>query len=253
MQFPLRLTTGRLRDQCNSMTRTGLVARLFSHAAEPEIIVSERDRQTYEGQDLVRVTSRRGSLVMKIRASDDMRPGDAFVAMHWGARFTGGVGTNALTVPAIDPHSKQPELKHAAIRIEPFVPRWRGAFTTAATPELQRAAAAWLARFDYAALSLVEGPEIGLRIELAATGDPDPEALAALEALFGQPPVPVAASIASERAVCACYKVGESEIRAAIAAGASLAGLQKHLRCGTNCGSCIPELRGLLSASRVAA
>ena len=38
-EYPLRLNTGRLRDQWHSMTRTGLVARLFSHSAEPEIAV----------------------------------------------------------------------------------------------------------------------------------------------------------------------------------------------------------------------
>jgi assimilatory nitrate reductase catalytic subunit len=249
-QFPTRLTTGRLRDQWHSMTRTGLVARLFSHSPEPEIVVSEFELQKsgFSDHDLVRVTSRRGSVVMKIRASDDMRPGDAFVAMHWGGRFMGGAGINALTVPAIDPYSKQPELKHAAVRIEPFVARWRGAFTAAATPDLQRAAIAWLARFDYAAITLIEGPEILLRLELAAAGAPPREALAALEKLFGQPPIAVAASIASERAVCACFKVGESQIRAAVAAGATFAGLQKNLKCGTNCGSCVPELRRIAAA-----
>jgi assimilatory nitrate reductase catalytic subunit len=247
-QFPLRLTTGRLRDQWHSMTRTGLVARLFSHSPEAEIIVSGIDLQknNFSNHDLVRVTSRRGSVVMKIRASDDMRPGDAFVAMHWGGRFTGGVGSNALTVSAIDPYSKQPELKHAAIRIEPFAARWHGAFSAAATPELQRAAARWLARFDYAALTLAEGPEILLRLELATGGDPAPEALEALENLFGQPPVTGAAAF--ERAVCACFKVGEAQIRAAVAAGATFAGLQKNLKCGTNCGSCVPELRRLATA-----
>ncbi len=245
--FPIRLTTGRLRDQWHSMTRTGLVARLFSHSPEPEIIVSELDLQKrkFSNHDLVRVTSRRGSVVMKVRASDDMRPGDAFVAMHWGGRFTGGVGTNALTISAIDPFSKQPELKHAAIRIEPFLARWRGVFASAVTPELQRAATAWLARFDYAALTLVEGPEILLRLELAAAGDPAPEALSALEKLFGQPPVTGPASF--ERAVCACFNVGESKICAAVAAGATFAGLQTNLKCGTNCGSCVPELRRLVS------
>jgi assimilatory nitrate reductase catalytic subunit len=99
--------------------------------------------------------------------------GDAFVAMHWGGRFTGGIGTNALTVPVIDPHSKQPELKHAAVRIEPFVARWRGAFAAPATPERKRVATASLARFDYATLSLAEGPEILLRLELASAGEPD--------------------------------------------------------------------------------
>jgi assimilatory nitrate reductase catalytic subunit len=247
-QFPIRLTTGRLRDQWHSMTRTGLVARLFSHSPEPEIVVSEADLQkhNHSDHDLVRVTSRRGSLVMKIRASADMRPGDAFVAMHWGGRFTSGVGSNALTVAAIDPYSKQPELKHAVIRIEPFAARWRGAFAAAATPDLQRGAAAWLARFDYATLSLVEGPEIVLRLELATAGDPAAEALAALEKLFGQPPL--TGSSAFERAVCACFKVGESQIRAAVAAGATFAGLQTNLKCGTNCGSCIPEVRALLAA-----
>jgi len=247
-EFPLRLTTGRLRDQWHSMTRTGLVARLFSHSPEPEAVLNPFDLKKYDfsDQDLVRVTSRRGRVVMKVRASEEMRPGDVFVAMHWGGRFTGGVGTNALTVPAIDPYSKQPELKHAAVRIEAFAARWRGAFSAAATPELQRAASVWLARFDYAALSLVEGPEILLRLELAAISEPDAEALIALEKLFGQPPETGAAAF--ERSVCACFKVGESQIRAAITAGATLAELQKNLKCGTNCGSCVPELRRLAAA-----
>jgi assimilatory nitrate reductase catalytic subunit len=242
-RFPIRLTTGRLRDQWHSMTRSGLVARLFSHSPEPEIVVNESDLPQ---ADLVRVTSRRGSVVMKVRASDEMRPGDAFVAMHWGARFMSGVGTNALTLPAIDPHSMQPELKHAAVRIEPFAAGWRGSFEAPATPERQRDAARWLSRFDYAALSLIEGAEIRLRVELAASGEPDAEALLALERLFGQPPGIVGVF---ERAVCACFKVGESQIRAAVAAGATLAGLQKSLKCGTNCGSCVPELRRLAAHS----
>jgi assimilatory nitrate reductase catalytic subunit len=242
-RFPVRLTTGRLRDQWHSMTRSGLVARLFSHSPEPEVVVNESDLPQ---ADLVRVSSRRGSVVMKVRASDEMRPGDAFVAMHWGARFMSGAGTNALTLPAIDPLSMQPELKHAAVRIEPFAAGWRGSFEAPATPERQRGAAAWLSRFDYAALTLIEGAEIRLRVELAASGEPDAEALLALERLFGQPPGIVAAF---ERAVCACFKVGESQIRAAVAAGATLAGLQKSLKCGTNCGSCVPELRRLASHS----
>jgi assimilatory nitrate reductase catalytic subunit len=166
--------------------------------------------------------------------------------MHWGGRFMGGTGTNALTVPAIDPYSKQPELKQAAIRLEPFKARWQGVFTATATPELQRAVSAWLAYFDYAALSLAEGPEIQLRLELAAARDPDAEAVAALELLFGR--APETDSTAFERSVCACFNVGEAQIRTAIAAGANLASLQKELKCGTNCGSCIPELRRLATA-----
>jgi assimilatory nitrate reductase catalytic subunit len=247
-QYPFRLTTGRLRDQWHSMTRTGRIARLFSHSPEPEIVVSPADLQKdkLSGHDLVRVSSRRGSAVMKLRASEEMRRGDAFAAMHWGGRFTGGIGINALTLPALDPFSKQPELKHAAVRIERFPARWRGAFSAAATPELQQAAAAWLSRFDYAALTLVDGPEILLRLELATEGAPASDALSALEKLFGQPPTTGAAAF--ERAVCACFNIEESRIRAAVAAGATLANLQKDLKCGTNCGSCMPELRRLIVA-----
>jgi assimilatory nitrate reductase catalytic subunit len=238
-EYPISLTTGRLRDQWHSMTRTGLVARLFSHSPEPEVLLHKDSMQGFEDGSLVRVTSRRGSLVMKVRASDEMRPGDAFVAMHWGI--------NALTVAAFDPHSKQPELKHAAVRIEPFAAKWRGTFAAPATPHLRRAATAFIPRFDYAALSLAEGREILLRLDLANAKDPDPEVLAALEDLFGSPAeTPVSAS---DRAICACFKVPESSIHMAVAAGASLAKLQKELKCGTNCGSCVPELRRLVAAS----
>jgi assimilatory nitrate reductase catalytic subunit len=245
--YPIRLTTGRLRDQWHSMTRTGLVARLFSHSPEPEVLLhkdSLADFGLADG-DLARVTSRRGSIVLKTRASNDMRPGDAFVAMHWGSRFMGGDGTNALTIAAFDPHSKQPELKHAAVRLEPIAARWRGTFTAVATPDLQRAASAFLSRFDYAALFLVEGPEIQVRLDLATSIDPDPKLLAALEDLFGAPPATCISP--SDRAVCACFRVPESTIRSAIAAGAGLAKLQNELKCGTNCGSCVPELRRLMA------
>ncbi|MCD6040890.1 MAG: nitrate reductase, partial [Burkholderiales bacterium] len=87
-EYPIRLTTGRLRDQWHSMTRTGLVARLFSHSPEPEVLLHKESFQGFEDGSLVRLTSRRGSIVLKARASSDMRPGDAFVAMHWGSQFT---------------------------------------------------------------------------------------------------------------------------------------------------------------------
>jgi len=245
-QYPLRLTTGRLRDQWHSMTRTGLVARLFSHSPEPEVLLHKDSLPGIEDGSLVRVTSRRGSLVMKARASDDMRPGDAFIPMHFGARFMAGAGINALTLPAIDPYSKQPELKHAAVRLEPFTPKWRGAFTAHATADLQREASTYLSKFDFASLTLIEGGEILLRLELASSSNPAFQTLAALTDLFGSPPD--TGLSAFDRAVCACFKVGESQIRSAVAAGASLAKLQKDLKCGTNCGSCVPELRRLVAA-----
>lgn len=49
--------------------------------------------------------------------------------------------------------------------------------------------------------------------------------------------------------VCACHGVGENDLRKAIAAGAgSVEALGIRLKAGTNCGSCIPELKALLRA-----
>ncbi len=49
--------------------------------------------------------------------------------------------------------------------------------------------------------------------------------------------------------VCSCFQVGERQIAAAIENGSrSVEALGQRLQCGTNCGSCIPELRGLLAA-----
>jgi assimilatory nitrate reductase catalytic subunit len=51
------------------------------------------------------------------------------------------------------------------------------------------------------------------------------------------------------RVVCSCHGVTEDRIRAVISSGGDLAALEDRLKCGTACGSCVPELRRLLSAS----
>jgi assimilatory nitrate reductase catalytic subunit len=50
------------------------------------------------------------------------------------------------------------------------------------------------------------------------------------------------------RLVCSCWEVGESQILESIGQGASsVQALGERLRCGTQCGSCIPELKQLLA------
>jgi len=65
-----------------------------------------------------------------------------------------------------------------------------------------------------------------------------------------KPPLPVAAR---GRQICSCFNVGEREIAACLhglsaPAEAMLKGLQAELKCGTNCGSCLPELRRIVAA-----
>ena len=126
-RYPFSLTTGRLRDQWHGMTRTGTLGRLFGHVAEPAVQLHAQDmaRRGLGDGDLVHVTSRRGSIVLPVQASDEVGLSQAFIAMHWGPEYLSGhsnageplAGVNALTTSAVCPDSKQPELKHAAVKI----------------------------------------------------------------------------------------------------------------------------------------
>ena len=126
-RYPFSLTTGRLRDQWHGMTRTGTLGRLFGHVAEPCVQLHPHDmeRRKLKNGDLVHVTSKRGSIVVPVQADATVGLSQAFMAMHWGSEFLSGcsstgerlAGVNALTTSAFCPTSKQPELKHAAVKV----------------------------------------------------------------------------------------------------------------------------------------
>jgi assimilatory nitrate reductase catalytic subunit len=126
-RYPFSLTTGRLRDQWHGMSRTGTLGRLFGHVPEPVVQMHPQDiaRRGLKDGNLVHVTSKRGSIVLPVQASTELGPSQAFIAMHWGGEFLGGLsstgerlaGVNAITTSAYCPTSKQPELKHAAVKI----------------------------------------------------------------------------------------------------------------------------------------
>ena len=126
-RFPFSLTTGRLRDQWHGMSRTGTLGRLFGHVAEPVVQMNTQDmaRRLLQEGDLVQVSSKRGAIVLPVEASPEIAVTQAFIAMHWGSEYLSGqssqgtplAGVNALTTSAYCPSSKQPELKHAAVKI----------------------------------------------------------------------------------------------------------------------------------------
>jgi assimilatory nitrate reductase catalytic subunit len=126
-RFPFSLNTGRLRDQWHGMTRTGVIGKLFGHVPEPVVQLNSQDmlRLGFANGDLVHVTSKRGSIVLPAQASEELGANQAFIAMHWGAGFLSGrdhqnkplAGVNAITTSAYCPTSKQPELKHAAVKV----------------------------------------------------------------------------------------------------------------------------------------
>ena len=126
-RHPLHLLTGRLRDQWHGMSRTGTAAQLFNHAEEPVIQMNADDmmRRSIKNGDIVKVQNKRGSLVLPAQASTKCKPSQTFIAMHWGSQFMHGLGVNALMPPTFDKTSKQPELKHTAIKIEKLELPWR--------------------------------------------------------------------------------------------------------------------------------
>ncbi|MDP1734018.1 MAG: molybdopterin-dependent oxidoreductase [Sulfuritalea sp.] len=317
-RHPLHLNTGRLRDQWHGMSRTGVVARLHAHAPEPAIEMNARDmerRGIAEG-DLVRVKGKRGALLLRAAASATLRPAQTYVPMHWGGRFMSGLGINTLTLPANDPVSHQPELKHAAVQVEKFATGWQlVAMRRDDQGGLHAALQPWLGRFDHATLTLagrestvvvlrawgavdspVPAPEILAELA-AAMGLDSPQVLAFNDArrgiakraliegdrlagallcketratewlldlvarggstaelrkwLFAPLATPPSSGPARGRIVCNCFDVSENEIRADLGVGLDLEALQEKRKCGTSCGSCLPELRRMAAQAEV--
>jgi assimilatory nitrate reductase catalytic subunit len=194
--YPFSLNTGRLRDHWHGLSRTGTLGRLYGHASEPTVDMHPSDlaRLRLASGDLVQVKSRRGTLVLPVSSSASVAPAQTFIAMHWGDEVLGGRhrgGINALTSPAFCPQSKQPELKHAAVKITPAALPWQlvARAWMPADVALQRRAEllAECSELDYA-VCMPFGREpgaTGVWLRAAAPAAPPAEWLARIEALLG--------------------------------------------------------------------
>ncbi|AKJ29946.1 nitrate reductase [Caldimonas brevitalea] len=337
-RYPFSLTTGRLRDHWHGMSRTGTLGRLFGHVPEPAVQLNPGDmtRRGLKDGDLVYLTSRRGSVVVPAQASEQVAPAQAFLAMHWGEEFLSGcsstgeplTGVNALTTSAFCPTSKQPELKHAAIKVLKAELPW--SLLGAAWLPHDKALAArdtlrsMMRLFPFATCvpfgrEPSERQVSGLLFRAAAHEAPPPDVLTQIEGLLGlsgtevlryhdvrrgqrravrlerrgpkeatlqafvlagdtsaeawiktllQDELPAqaygrlllvpgakapVAVVAKGRQVCTCFNVTQPQIETALGAcsgnaESQLAQLQEQLKCGTNCGSCVPELKRLVRA-----
>lgn len=327
-RYPFHLTTGRLRDQWHGMSRTGTVAQLFAHAAEPSVAMSKTDmeRRQLSNGDLVHVTSKHGSQIFPVALGEDMRAGQVFIGMHWGEEYVSGRGhdgagshgVNSLTSPAYDPSSKQPELKHAAVKILKTEFPWRyvifGWMDEAKLLTLQAGLRPFMRKFAYASCTLFGRDKVGVLFRAADDYSAAPELLEQIEKMFGiagtqvlryddhkrgharhilvedgkLQAVALAGDISAQawlkeylegeqavsslgrlllmpsnkapqnfksrgRIVCNCFNVAETEINDALmsmpgAPDARLQALQQKLKCGSNCGSCVPELKKMIAS-----
>ncbi|HJQ58345.1 MAG TPA: molybdopterin-dependent oxidoreductase [Vineibacter sp.] len=301
-KWPLRLNTGRVRDQWHTMTRTGKSPRLSAHAPEPVVDVHPADAQAAGLIDggLATLASRWGAAVLRVRVSDAQRRGELFAPMHWTAQLAARGRINGVVNPAVDPVSGQPELKHTPVKVAPWQARWYGfllsrAPMAPATSYWVRAAGDGHWRHEIADTTAPDDASRRLVESLGIEGDrldlhdraggtfraawvldgrlnaclflgatpmlPSRAWLAQLFAEAALSPADRAALLAgrapsgtfdSGPVICACHGVSETRIRAAIAAGdGSVGAIGERTQAGTNCGSCLPEIRKLL-ASRMA-
>jgi ferredoxin-nitrate reductase len=120
-EHPLVLTTGRIRDQWHTMTKTGKVNRLKKHISLPFLQIHPEDakQRNIRDREIVIITNRRGEVRVHAHVTDKVRKGMVFLPMHWGKTCgTSTARANNLTKNLIDPISKEPDFKFSAVQVE---------------------------------------------------------------------------------------------------------------------------------------
>ena len=131
--YPLRLITVRTASAWHTQSKTGRVAE--QRRADPMLLEVHPDDAAVSGVDdggMVEVCGRRGRWRGRAQLSDTVPRGTVALPFHIGPLHSRGGWVNRLTTAALDPQSRQPELKHAAVRIEPARSLLDGATVVAA-------------------------------------------------------------------------------------------------------------------------
>lgn len=115
-EYPLSLSTVREVGHYSVRTMTGNCRALKELADEPgyiQISVEDAENLGIESEELVRVTSRRGSIITRALVTDRTKKGATYMTYQWW------VGScNELTSDHVDPITKTPEFKYCAIKVE---------------------------------------------------------------------------------------------------------------------------------------
>lgn len=122
-EYPFILTTGRIRDQWHTMTKTGKVARLRTHYSHPVLEINQLDGYIFkikEG-DVVEVKSKNGVVRVRTKLSNSIRGGVVFLPMHWGKQLQNDLNrANNLTNTLVDPQSKEPDFKYTTVSVTKY-------------------------------------------------------------------------------------------------------------------------------------
>jgi formate dehydrogenase major subunit len=114
-EYPFMLTTGRRLDSYNTGVQTGGYTNPMRKGETADISPEDAERLQLADGDLVRVSSRRGTLVAPARIDHSLRPGLVFMTFH----FQDEVSVNVLTIDATDPLSGTAEFKACAVSLVP--------------------------------------------------------------------------------------------------------------------------------------
>lgn len=136
--FPLRLNTGRYRDQWHTMTRTGLSATLSQHRREPllEIHPDDAALRGVEDGGLANVITQSGRSLFRVSVTNAQQRGAIFVPMHWTDSLSNNGRANRLPNQSVDPVSGQPGFKDNAAEVVAVTPEWRAFLVTRDAPNV---------------------------------------------------------------------------------------------------------------------
>jgi predicted molibdopterin-dependent oxidoreductase YjgC len=113
--YPLLLTTGRNLYQFHTGTMTRRVKGLSKRLGEEKMEINPRDAAALGVADgeTVKISSRRGSLNVKVRVTDVTPPGVVYMTFHFCES-----PVNLLTGAGRDPTANTPDYKVSAVRVE---------------------------------------------------------------------------------------------------------------------------------------
>jgi formate dehydrogenase major subunit len=114
-EYPLMLSTGRRLESFNTGVQTGGYLSPLHRGESLDISPEDARRLGVAQGDMVRVTSRRGTIDAPAHVDRGLRAGVVFMTLH----FPDEVATNLLTINATDPKSGTAEFKACAVRVEP--------------------------------------------------------------------------------------------------------------------------------------
>jgi len=118
--YPLVLTTGRIRDQWHTMTKTGKVGKLRQHIPQSMLQMHPDDAaaQNIAEGDIVIVESRRGDVRVPVQLTPSIKKGAVFLPMHWGKVSGSDLNrVNNVTNNLVDNISGEPDFKFCAVRV----------------------------------------------------------------------------------------------------------------------------------------